>query len=128
MFRYQASRLPSLPDCSQMRARFSIRLALLATSVTALVLPAYADTFTLTIKDHRFSPETLKVKANVEFDLTVINSDATAEEFESHDFQVEKMVQGGRQITVHVGALAPGSYSFVGEQHEDTAKGTLVAE
>ena len=111
-----------------MLVRTSLGLALLVASVAALTLPARAETYTITIKDHRFSPDTLKVKANQEFDLTVMNSDSTAEEFESHDFQVEKIVQGGKQITVHVGALAPGSYGFVGERHEDTAKGTLVAE
>ena len=105
-----------------------VRLFLLAASVTAISLPAHAEGYTLTIKDHRFSPETLKVKANQEFDLTVINSDPTAEEFESSDFHVEKVVQGGKQITVHVDALAPGSYSFFGERHEDTALGNLFAE
>jgi plastocyanin len=111
-----------------MRVRTSLRLALLAASFAALALPARAEGYTLTIKDHRFSPETLKVKANQEFDLTVINNDATAEEFESSDFHVEKVVQGGKQITVHVGALAPGTYSFFGERHEDTALGKLFAE
>ena len=106
----------------------SLRLALLTASVAAFALPARAEGYTLTIKDHRFSPETLKVKANEAFDLTVINSDPTAEEFESSDFHVEKVVQGGKQITVHVDALAPGSYSFFGERHEDTALGNLFAE
>jgi hypothetical protein len=111
-----------------MRVRTSLRLALLATAFAALALPARAEGYTLTIKDHRFSPETLKVKANQEFDLTVINNDPTAEEFESSDFHVEKVVQGGKQITVHVGALAPGSYSFFGDRHQDTALGNLFAE
>ena len=101
---------------------------MLAASVAALALPARAEGYTLTIKDHRFSPETLKVKANQEFDLTVVNSDPTAEEFESSDFHVEKVVQGGKQITVHVDALAPGEYDFFGERHEDTALGKLIVE
>jgi hypothetical protein len=111
-----------------MLVRLSLRLALLAASVAALALPAHAEGYTLTIKDHRFSPETLKVKANQEFDLTVINNDPTAEEFESADFHVEKVIEGGKQITVHVDALAPGTYGFVGERHEDTAIGNLFAE
>ena len=111
-----------------MPVRTSLRLALLAAALTALALPARAEGYTLTIKDHRFSPETLKVKANEEFDLTVINSDPTAEEFESEDFHVEKVVEGGKEITVHVGALAPGSYSFFGDRHQDTALGKLFAE
>jgi len=111
-----------------MFARVLIRLALIALSAVAIALPARAETYTLTIKDHRFSPETLKVKANQEFDLTVINADPTSEEFESNDFHVEKVVAGGKQITVHVGPLKAGSYSFFGDRHQDTALGNLFAE
>jgi plastocyanin len=89
---------------------------------------AAEPSFSLTIKDHRFVPEVLHVPAGAAFALTVINSDATAEEFESQDFHVEKMVAGGKQITLHVGPLAAGSYSFFGERHEDTALGNLFAE
>src|SRR4051794_27896809 len=111
-----------------MLVRFSLRLVLLVASVAALSLPAYAESYTLTIKDHRFKPETLKVKANQEFDLTVVNDDPTAEEFESNDFHVEKVVEGGKQITVHVGPLAAGTYAFFGDRHQDTALGKLFAE
>jgi plastocyanin len=111
-----------------MFARLLFRLAVVGAPLVAVALPAQAENFTLTIKDHLFSPDTLKVKANEAFDITVINSDATAEEFESEDLHVEKVVQGGKQITVHVDALAPGSYNFVGEHHEDTATGKVVAE
>lgn len=87
-----------------------------------------AQSFTLTIKDHRFSPETLKVPADQEFDLTVVNSDPTAEEFESNDFHVEKVIAGGKQMTFHIGPLAAGTYGFFGERHMDTALGNLFAE
>jgi hypothetical protein len=89
---------------------------------------ASEKSFSLTIKDHRFVPSVLKVPAGETFSLTVINDDATAEEFESHDFHVEKIVAGKKQITVHVGPLNPGSYAFFGERHEDTAVGNLLAE
>lgn len=93
------------------------------------VIPAAADdAFTLTIKDHRFSPETIKVPAGQEFDLTVINADPTAEEFESNDLHIEKVIAGGKQMTFHIGALAAGTYDFVGERHEDTALGKLIVE
>lgn len=84
--------------------------------------------FTLTIKDHRFKPQTLSVPANEAFSLTVVNADPTAEEFESNDFHVEKVIAGGKQMTFHVGPLAAGNYGFFGERHGDTAIGTLFAE
>lgn len=106
----------------------------LAAAMTALALAgtphasAEAKSFTLTIKDHRFSPETLTVPAGQEFDLTVVNADPTAEEFESNDFHVEKVIAGGKQSTFHIGPLTAGTYGFFGERHMDTALGNLFAE
>ena len=56
------------------------------------------------------------------------NADPTAEEFESNDFHVEKVIGGGKQMTFHIGPLAAGSYGFFGERHMDTALGNLFAE
>src|SRR5262245_4144404 len=109
--------------------RRALAAASFALCAVAYAPPVFAaQSFTLTIKDHRFSPETLKVPAGEEFDLTVINSDPTAEEFESSDFHVEKVIAGGKQATFHVGPLEAGSYGFFGERHEDTALGNLFAE
>lgn len=84
--------------------------------------------FNITIHDHLFTPATLEVPAGQRIKLVVVNQDATEEEFESHDLHVEKIVSGGKSISVFVGPLDPGTFDFVGEHHEDTAKGTLVAK
>lgn len=95
----------------------------------ACISAAHAEqTFQLTIKDHKFSPETLEVPANERIKLEVINKDATAEEFESHELKREKVIQGNSTGIVLVGPLKPGSYPFFGEFNEATAKGTLVAK
>jgi len=60
--------------------------------------------------------------------ITVINQDATAEEFESSILKVEKVIAGKSQGVVRIGPLAPGRYPFVGEYHESTAKGVVIAE
>lgn len=86
------------------------------------------DAYTITIKDHHFKPQALTVPAGKEFDLVVVNDDPTAEEFESNDFHVEKVVAGGKQIKLHVGPLAAGSYGFFGDRHKETALGNLFAE
>jgi plastocyanin len=94
-----------------------------ATSVRA------ADTeLTIEIKDHKFSPSELKVPAGTPIKLTVKNLDGTAEEFESHPLHVEKVIAGNATAIVRIKALDKGAYKFVGEYHEDTAKGTLIAE
>lgn len=101
--------------------------AAIAVACTPTLLAAQAS-YMLTISDHRFSPETLTVPANAAFDLTVVNADSTAEEFESNDFHVEKVIGGGKQMTFHIGPLTPGEYEFFGERHMDTALGRLFAE
>lgn len=106
----------------------ALATGLLIVSGTLANAASDATSFTLTIKDHRFKPQSLTVPAGKEFDLVVVNDDPTAEEFESNDFHVEKMVAAGKQIKLHVGPLTAGSYSFFGDRHQDTALGNLFAE
>jgi hypothetical protein len=106
----------------------AIGVAAMLSLTVGTVAGASEKSFSLTIKDHRFVPETLHVPAGEAFSLTVINSDPTSEEFESQDFHVEKVVAGGKQITVHVGPLTAGTYGFFGERHQETALGNLFAE
>jgi plastocyanin len=87
-----------------------------------------ADAYTLTIKDHQFDPTELKVPAGQKIKLIVKNEDATPEEFESKSLKREKVVAGKSQISVSIGPLSAGSYEYVGEFHEATAKGRIVAE
>ncbi|HEU5018816.1 MAG TPA: cupredoxin domain-containing protein [Pseudolabrys sp.] len=109
-----------------------MRLLLSALCLAALVCsaPAIAQAadYTLTLKNHRFTPAELKVPANKRVTVTVVNDDATPEEFESHELKVEKVIPGKSKGVVRFGPLKPGKYPFFGEYHEDTAKGTVIAE
>lgn len=89
---------------------------------------ARAQDYSVTIKDHRFTPTEIKVPANKRLEITVINDDATPEEFESHPMKVEKVIPGKSKGVVRIGPLKPGRYPFVGEFHEKTAKGVVIAE
>ncbi|MBS0238665.1 MAG: cupredoxin domain-containing protein [Proteobacteria bacterium] len=82
----------------------------------------------VSIKDHKFEPAQIKVAAGKAIKLTVNNLDATPEEFESKALSIEKVVAGKGLAVVRIRPLAKGTYNFVGEYHEDTAKGTLDAE
>ena len=82
----------------------------------------------LTIENNRFSPAEIKVPAGKPFVLVVTNKDAKPEEFESKELRIEKVVPGGKTMKIRVRALKPGAYPFVGEYHEKTAKGRIVAE
>jgi cupredoxin-like protein len=95
-----------------------------------LLIPSFAfaaDTeFLLVIRDHRFEPRELVVPAGKKFKLLVDNRDSTAEEFESHALNREKVVPANSRVPVFLGPLAPGRYPFFGEFHEKTAQGTLI--
>lgn len=82
----------------------------------------------ITIRDHRFEPPELRVPAGRPIVIEVTNADQTAEEFDSADLGVEKVIAGGRQAPVRIRPMEPGRYSFMGEYHSDTATGTLVVE
>ena len=111
-----------------MNAR-SLPLVGLFTAISVMAPPAFAaDDFSLMIKDHKFEPETLQIPAGSRVKLTITNGDPTAEEFESRDLHVEKMIPAGQRVTVYVGPLKNGEYSFVGDLHQDSAKGILLAK
>jgi hypothetical protein len=89
---------------------------------------AHAADYMLTIKNHQFSPTEIKVPANQRVTITVINEDATPEEFDSSALKVEKVVAGKSKGVVRIGPLKAGRYPFIGEYNEATAKGVVVAE
>ncbi len=82
----------------------------------------------LAIENNRFQPEEVKVKAGAPFVLVITNKDKGPEEFESHDLRIEKVIPAGKTVRLKMPALKPGSYPFVGEYHEKTAKGRIIAE
>lgn len=84
--------------------------------------------YEIVIKDHKFSPETLKVPAGEKIKLIVDNQDPTPEEFESHDFNREKIIAGNSKATIFIGPLSAGTYKYFGEFNEATAQGVIIAE
>lgn len=117
-----------------MPVRFTtrMRLAGLALFCVSLMtaLPAAAETpmFEILIKDHKFEPAEVVIPANTKVKLLVKNLDPTPEEFESFDFNREKIIPGGGQAVIFVGPLEPGRYNFFGEFNMETAQGYLVVE
>lgn len=94
----------------------------------AIAVAAELPAFTVVIEAHRFTPAELRVPAGQKFRLLVENRDPTPEEFESYDFNREKIVPARGSITLFVGPLKPGRYKFFGEFNPATAQGVLVAE
>lgn len=89
---------------------------------------AETPTYTIVIKDHKFTPEELTVPAGQKIKLRIDNQDPTPEEFESHDMNREKIINGNSKGTIFVGPLEPGKYHYFGEFNEDSANGYIIAE
>jgi heme/copper-type cytochrome/quinol oxidase subunit 2 len=110
------------------RHRVGFAFALLTIPAAAGLAVAAELEFELLIRNHRFEPRELKVPAGQRVKLLVHNQDATAEEFESHALNREKVIPPGAKATIYIGPLKPGRYPFYGEFNEATAQGAVVAE
>src|SRR5271170_6581568 len=114
--------------------RHYLLLAVLMIAFAGVTIPGgntRADelpSFTVTIKEHRFTPSEIHVPRGKPVVLTIRNEDATAEEFDSSSLKVEKVVPGGNYGTVRLRPLGPGRYPFMGEYHSDTAQGVVISE
>jgi hypothetical protein len=100
--------------------------------IFALILvatPALADgPIIVHLKDHKFTPSIIKVKAGQPSMITLFNDDDSADEFDSSALKVEKVVGGHSKGNIRLRALAPGKYPFMGEFHAATAQGVVIAE
>ena len=101
---------------------------LLALALFPIAALAEDPTFTVVIRDHQFQPAEVRIPAGKKVRLVVDNQDATAEEFESKELKREKVIPAKSRATILIGPLKQGRYPFVGEFHEQTAKGVVIAE
>jgi hypothetical protein len=85
-----------------------------------------APVFVLTLKDHAFAPQELTIPANTRIKLVIKNQDPTSAEFESDDFQAEKIVPANGEVSLFIAPLKSGSYGFYDDFHEDDTKGKLI--
>jgi Cupredoxin-like domain len=97
-------------------------------SFTAGQAFAANDELTLLIENHKFQPAELRMPANTKIKLVIENRDATAEEFESHALNREKLVPAKGKATIYVGPIAAGRYPFFGDFNQSTAQGVLIVE
>ncbi len=95
-----------------------------------LASPAFADPgqIPVRLKDHKFTPSEIHVKANQPTIIALTNDDDSAEEFDSPALKVEKVVAGHSEGAVRLRPLEPGKYPYTGEFHAETARGVVIAE
>ena len=84
-------------------------------------------TYTLSIKDHRFTPSEIQVEPGESFWLEIKNEDVTTEEFESSSLNLEKIIPPRRTVKIRVKNIKEGAHDIFGEFHKDSCKGSLLA-
>ena len=105
------------------------RLAILiAASASLGALAAGEPELSVVIEGHKFAPDRIEVPAGKKVKLVVENKDATAEEFDSDDLRIEKVIPGKGKGVVWIGPLKAGEYKFMGEYNARTAQGVVVAK
>ncbi len=101
-----------------------VLMGLLPMPVVAADMPE----FTIAIKNHMFEPSKLTVPAGTKFKLLVVNRDSTPSEFESNEFNREKIVMPNSTTPVFIGPLDAGQYKFFDDFHRDTGNGVLIVQ
>jgi len=107
-----------------------LKSLLFAAAAVVAIVPALADdgTIPVSLKNHKFAPAEIHVKADVPNVIALTNNDDTAEEFDSTSLKVEKVVAGHSTGNVRLRPLSAGRYPFMGEYHSETAQGVVIAE
>jgi hypothetical protein len=110
------------------RFLFGAALAALGLAIAGGARAEDLATYSITLKDHRFTPAELHVPSGKPFFVVVTNQDDTADEFEMNAPAVEKVIPAGVQGRVRIRPLGPGRFPFFGDFHRDTAQGAIVSE
>src|SRR3977135_2922031 len=89
---------PEAPSMRLLRSLLPLALTCLVFAVAGAA--AGALEIPVTIEKNRFQPDEIKVKAGTPFVLVVTNKDANPEEFESKELRIEKVIPGGKTLTL----------------------------
>lgn len=110
----------------------SILRAALASALFALCASgAAADdltTYSITLKNHHFTPAEIHVPTGKPFQVIVTNDNGASDEFEMLLPPVERAIQPGQQGVVRMRPLGPGRFPFFGEADPDSEQGAFISE
>jgi hypothetical protein len=109
-------------------ARRAVLVVALGFAMFGAVRAEDLSTYSLTLKNHRFTPTEMHVPSGKPFFIVVTNQDDTADEFEMTNPAIEKVIPPGDQGRVRMRPLGPGRFAFFGDFHRDTAQGVIVSE
>jgi uncharacterized cupredoxin-like copper-binding protein len=99
-----------------------------AAATSSIAVAEDLAAYSITLKNHRFTPAEIRVPTGKPFFVIVTNQDDTADEFEMSNPAIEKVIPPGEQGKVRMRPLGPGRFVFFGDFHRDTAQGVIVSE
>jgi hypothetical protein len=82
----------------------------------------------LAMRNNRFVPEEIRVKAGTAFTLVVTNEDRVRREFEVEALGIERVIRPGATARVTMPPLKAGTYAIIDDDGHPPIKGRLVAE
>jgi hypothetical protein len=110
------------------KRRIQSLLFLAATAASAIAYAGDISPLTLRFADHHFTPSNLTVAAGRPLTILVENASKETIEFESFKLNREKALEPGEKVTIRLPALAPATYDFYDDFHQDVPEGTIVAK
>ena len=84
--------------------------------------------FKIELKNRTMNPNVIEVAANTPFTIEVVNTDNTAEEFESNSLKIEKIIPPKLTAKFKVKPLTAVEYEIFGEFHMDTCQGKIIVK
>jgi hypothetical protein len=103
-------------------------VVLAASAASAIAYAGDIGSITVRFADHHFTPSNLTVTAGRPLTIKVENASNETIEFESFKLNREKAIEPGEKVTIHLPALAPATYDFYDDFHQDVPEGTIVAK
>jgi hypothetical protein len=82
----------------------------------------------LTIQNKLITPSEFTAPAGQKIKIIVKNEDNDAAEFESSDFHREKVVPAHGEVTIYIGPLKAGTYSFFNDFDPDHPNGHITVQ
>jgi hypothetical protein len=109
------------------RREFLIATALWIAATSTALAGEELPVFEISVRNGRFTPETIEVPAGRKFKLVLQNHGPGPTEFETTSPFKERVLGPGTRSFLIFPPLKPGSYRFFDEFHPDTGNGQIIA-
>ncbi len=101
-------------------------IVFLMTVIFSVMVRAEESVYIITEKNKEFSPKELVIPADKKVKLLIKNLDSKVIEFESTDFNREKIIPANGEAVIYVGPLKSGTYHYFDDFNRDNKAAIIV--